>query len=58
LHLDKWDERGEMLVPAQTSRTQLLAEYFEIDLDVLEREKQHMLKVQRELNAGGDGCQS
>lgn len=47
-----------MLVPAQTSRTQLLAEYFEIDLDVLEREKQHMLKVQRELNAGGDGCQS
>jgi len=50
LRLAKWEEDGETLVPTQTSRTQLLAEFFEIDLDALEQEKRHMLGVQRKLN--------
>lgn len=40
--------RGDVLVPIYaTPPTRLLAEYFEIDLDKLEKEKEHMLQTLR-----------
>ena len=43
LCLGRWDKHDETLIPAQANRTKLLAEFFEIDLDVLEAEKRDML---------------
>lgn len=43
------DQEGEYL-PAPVSKVRLLAEFFEIDLDKLEDEKQAMLEEQRKLN--------
>ncbi len=40
-----------LLVPYPVARTDLLAAYFEIDLKVLEEEKQAMITGQRALNA-------
>ena len=45
------DECGESsYVPVVTSLDKLLAKFFGIDLDVIEREKRQMLDAQRELN--------
>lgn len=53
-HLAVYDDDyydGHVLFPARDSINELLARYFDIDLQRLEMEKREMLAFQRELNA-------
>lgn len=45
-----WDESDSWLTPVRRSITDLLSEYYDIDQQTLEGEKQDMLAKQRELN--------
>jgi len=47
-----YEERG--LVADRRSIEQVLADYFDIDLDKVEEEKQHILAMQREINKSMD----
>lgn len=52
-HLAEWDENGfgdQELFSIRLNRNQILARFFEIDLDKLEAEKVHMLEAQRASN--------
>lgn len=46
--LAEWE--GDNLVPVWKTINQLLAEYFGIDLELIEQEKQQMLEFQRQIN--------
>ena len=48
VHDDLWDTAR--LVPITQGLEKLMAEYFEIDMDVLEDEKRFLLKEQMKLN--------
>jgi len=50
------ERRGESdsLVPSFLRNEQLLADFFDIDLDLVEKEKRAMLEELRNLNANGD----
>lgn len=50
IYLGKYDARRDRMEPIYTSREQLLADHFEIDMKKLEREKKAILAEQRELN--------
>ena len=52
IHLAKWNRYNEM-VPDHTNTQELLAEFFEIDLNVLEQEKRTMLDELRKANESG-----
>ena len=47
--LARWGE-DDLLYSVRAPRDKLLAEFFEIDLDKLEQEKQQLLEEQRQLN--------
>lgn len=52
-HLGEWDENGfgeQELFLIRLNSNQILARFFEIDLDKLEEEKLRILEGQRELN--------
>lgn len=52
-HLSEWDENGfgdQELFLIRLDRNQILARYFKIDLDILEKEKVQMLEAQRASN--------
>lgn len=51
---DSMSTRNEELIPAGVSITDWLAEFFEIDLKVIEAEKRAMLDAQRALNVAND----
>lgn len=42
-HLGKYEGKSDFLVPSQVSVLKLLAEFFEIDMEVIEREKKAMI---------------
>ena len=49
--LSQWiDPESEHLTPINPNIQDLLAEYFDIDLDKIEKEKRQMLKTMREAN--------
>ena len=52
--LARWDNRRKppQLWPCTESTESILAKHFEIDLDVLEREKSHMIEALRKANEG------
>lgn len=47
--LCEWSEEANEFFPASRSIIQILADYFNIDLDKLEDEKNHMLETLRKL---------
>lgn len=51
---DSMSTRNEELIPAGVPITDWLAEFFDIDLTVLEAEKRAMLDAQRALNVAND----
>lgn len=48
--LAEWVNDGSWMLPASTSTEKLLAQFFQIDLDKIEAEKQQMLDHIRKLN--------
>lgn len=48
----EWNRRGDMLQPVRCNIQEWLADYFGIDRDKLEAEKQQMLEEIRTVNAG------
>jgi len=49
----EWDENGYGYQPVRSRIESLLAEYFNIDLNKIEKEKREMLKKIREQNSNG-----
>jgi hypothetical protein len=49
-YLMRWNDEVNDWRPERDSIEQILATYYEIDLDAIEREKQVMMKKMRELN--------
>lgn len=53
--LGKWDQEGHKLTPHNVSVTELLGEYYGIDLKKLDEEKAAMLEVLREAEGEEQG---